>query len=92
MQSPRCGFRHDVGAAASDAVEEAHHERGVAHAQLFFLQNDRTRAENPECLENAIKSRGVPYSYARGTPGSAIRSAAPDGSEIAWMPTGALML
>jgi hypothetical protein len=36
MRSPRCGFRHDVGAAAPDTVEEAHHERGVAHAQLFF--------------------------------------------------------
>jgi hypothetical protein len=35
MQSPRCGFRHDVGAAASDAVEEAHHEGGGAAAQLF---------------------------------------------------------
>jgi hypothetical protein len=34
----------------------------------------------------------VPYSCARGTPGSAIRSAAPGGSEIAWLPTGALML
>jgi hypothetical protein len=92
MQSPRCGFRQGVGAAASDAVEEAHHERGVAHAQLFFLQNDRIRAENPECLENAIKYRGEPYSCARGTPGSATSSAAPGGSEIAWLPTGTLML
>lgn len=92
MQSPCCGFRQGVGAAASDAVEDPHHEPGVAHAQLFFLEKDRIRAENPECLENAIKSRGVSYSYARDTPGSAIRSAAPEGSEIACLPPGALML
>jgi hypothetical protein len=36
MQSPRCGFRHNDGAAAPDTVEEPHHEGVGAAAQLFL--------------------------------------------------------
>lgn len=61
----------------------------ASHMRNFFPAKRPNSCGKLRMFRKRNQIWGVPYSCARGTPGSAIKSAAPGGSEIAWLPTGA---